>query len=156
MLVRNIVFALAACASGAAFAAPAATKEPFPLTASSTAEFRQQAEQLRTEMATGRYAKLPSKDKQRIEKQLEHLDQLYVKRGTGASVNDADAVALVNASSEINTALSGDDDNRLVCEQVKVVGSNRSTKVCSTVADRRDQQREADRKMRDRHIFSGR
>lgn len=154
MFLRTCFLMVSIVASPAVFAATA--KEPFQLSASSTAEFRQQAEKLRGDMATGRYATLEGKDKQRVEKQLERLDTLYVKRSTGASMSDADAVALVNATSEINSVLTGNEDGRLVCEQVKMVGSNRSSKVCTTVADRRAQQKEADRKMRDRHIFSGR
>lgn len=155
MFFRTSLFALITLASGSAFAASAA-KEPFPLTAESTAEFRQQAEKLRNEMASGRYASLDSKDKKRVDKQLDRLDELYVKRGTGASVSNADTVALVNASSEINSVLSGDEDSRLVCEQVKKVGSNRTQKVCMTVAERRDAQREADNAMRTSKILGGR
>lgn len=154
MLFRSIALALLAFTASSAFAA--SEKEPFQLHASSTDEFRQQASQLRNEMATGRYSSLPSNDKKRVEKQLENLDGLYVKRATGASVSDLDAVALVNATSEINSVLTGDDDSRIVCERVKKLGSNRATKECMTVADRRAEKQEADRKMRDRQIFSGR
>lgn len=53
------------------------------------------------------------------------------------SINNSDQVVLVNASEEINAVLSGDEDQKLVCEQVRKLGSNRTEKVCLTVAQRK-------------------
>lgn len=128
------------------------SKELFPLNAESTAQFRQQAATLRTEMDNGKYERLSSGDKKTIDKRLDQLDDLYVKRSTGAKIDDADAVALVNASSEINSLLAGKSEDKLICEQVKMVGSNRSTKVCMTAADRDSRRREDQKEMRDRHL----
>ena len=151
MLLKTLILAALTCAAGNAFAATSA-KEPFPLDATSTAEFRTQADTLRKEMQSGRYASLSSKDKTRVDKQLEKLDALYVKRTGGAKVEDADAVDLVNASSEINSILAGKDDERLICEQVKTIGSNRTQKVCMTAAQRSDLHKDSQRDMRDRKL----
>lgn len=144
------LFALVLAAS-TAFAAPAA-KEPFALKAESTAEFRAQAQTLRQEMQAGRYANLKSKDKKRVDVQLDKLDALYVKRTSGGKIYDADAIALVNASSEINNILVGNDEDRLICEQVKTIGSNRVQKVCMTAAQRAERHAEAQRDLRERNI----
>ena len=128
------------------------SKEAFPLNAESTEQFRQQAATLRSDMDKGKYSELASADKKAIDKRLDELDALYVKRSTGAKIKDADAIALVNASSEINSLLAGNSDDKLICEQVKMVGSNRSTKVCMTAADRDVRRREDQKEMRDNRI----
>ena len=119
------------------FATHASAPE-FALDATSAEDFRQQAQQLRSEMAAGgKYANLAPADQARVGKQLDRLQKLYDKRAAGGSVSNADQVALVNASEEINAALSGDEDQRMVCEQVRKLGSNRTEKVCLTVAQRK-------------------
>ncbi len=128
------------------------SKEPFPLNAETTAQFRDQTSTLRSEMDKGKYSDLSRRDKKAIDKRLDELDALYVKRSTGAKIKDADAIALVNASSEINSLLAGRSEDKLICEQVKMVGSNRSTKVCVTAADRESRRRDDHKEMRDSRI----
>ncbi|MFZ2235398.1 MAG: hypothetical protein WBP11_01355 [Dokdonella sp.] len=125
------------------------SKEAFPLNAESTAQFREQAATLRNEMDKGKYSELPRGDKRAIDKRLDELDALYVKRSTGAKIDDGDAVALVNASSEINSLLAGNSDEKLICEQVKILGSNRRTKVCTTEAERKSRHRADQKEMTD-------
>ena len=123
--------------------AAADSKDPFPMDAYSTDEFREQATILRGEMAKGKYEQLSNGDKKSIDKRLDQLDTFYVKRSTGANLTGDESAALVNASSEINALLKGEASDKLVCEQVKILGSNRRTKVCMSVADR-DERRRAD------------
>lgn len=150
MSFKYLVLAALITVSGSAFAA--AKTEAFPLNATSTTEFRSQANELRREMASGRYATLSLKEKRRVEKQLVALDDLYVKRGNGEQIKDADAVALVNASSEINSILAGSDGDRMICEQVRQVGSNRIQKVCMTASQREERRLEAQRDMREKNL----
>lgn len=152
MFYRSILAVSLAIAGITSAHAASDSKDLFPMDASSTAEFRQQATTLRSEMDKGKYDKLSKGDKKAIDKRLDQLDALYVKRSTGAKIDDADAVALVNASSEINSLLAGKSEDKLICERVKVVGSNRSTKVCMTAADRDSRRREDQKEMRDRHL----
>ena len=126
--------------------------DPFPMDAYSTDEFREQATVLRSEMDTGKYRQLPNGDKKSIGKRLDQLDAFYVKRSTGENLTDDESAALVNASSEINALLKGDEREKLVCEQVKILGSNRRNKVCMSVADR-DERRRADTiRMQDQNL----
>lgn len=152
MFYRSILAVSLALAGISGAHAATNSKEAFPLNAESTAQFREQAATLRSEMAKGKYADLSRGDKKAIDKRLDELDALYVKRSTGAKIKDADAIALVNASSEINSLLAGNSDDKLICEQVKMVGSNRSTKVCMTMADRESRRREDQKEMRDSRI----
>lgn len=141
MFCRSILaISLALAGSSAAYAATDA-KEPFPLSAESTEEFREQATALRGEMDKGEYDKLSNVDKRTINERLDQLDALYVKRGAGAKLDNNEAVTLINASSEINAVLRGNNSEKLVCERVKLVGSNRSNKVCMSVADREERRR---------------
>ena len=128
------------------------SKEAFPLNAESTEQFREQAATLRSDMEKGKYSELASADKKTIDKRLDELDAMYVKRSTGAKMGGDDAMALVNASSEINALLAGDSDQRLVCEYEKVLGSNRRTKVCTTVEERERRNREDQNNLRGRVI----
>lgn len=147
------IFAISLALSGISGAHAASnSKEAFPLNAESTPQFREQAATLRSDMDQGKYSDLSRGDKKTINKRLDELDALYVKRGTGAKIKDADAIALVNASSEINSLLAGRSEDKLICEQVKMVGSNRSTKVCMTAADRELRRREDHKEMRDSRI----
>ena len=146
ILAVSLIFACISTAHAAS-----SDKEPFPLNAESTAQFRQQAATLRTEMDKGKYSGLSAGDKKAIDKRLDELDALYVKRSTGAKINDTDAVALVNASSEVNALLAGNKDEKLVCTQEKILGSNRRTKVCMTAADRESRRRSDVQDIRDRH-----
>ena len=152
MFYRSILAISLALAGISGAHAASDSKEAFPLNAESTAQFREQAATLRSEMDKGKYSDLSRSDKRAIDKRLDELDALYVKRSTGAKFQDADAVALVNASSEINSVLAGKRDDKLICEQVKMVGSNRSTKVCMTSAARDERRREDQKEMRDTRI----
>ena len=141
MFYRSILAISLALAGITGAHAASDTKEAFPLNAESTDEFREQATTLRSEMDKGKYEKLSTGDKKAIDKRLDQLDVLYVKRSTGANLNGDEAAALVNASSEINSLLKGNESDKLICEQVKILGSNRRTKVCMSAADREERRR---------------
>lgn len=135
-MLRTIAFSVLLAVT-APLAAHAAT-EVFKLDATSAADFRVQADELRREMAPGgKYEKLTPADQARVGKQLDRLQAMYDKRAEGGSISNKDQVALVNASEEINAVLSGDEDQKMVCEQVRKLGSNRTEKVCLTVAQRK-------------------
>ncbi len=129
----------------------AATAEVFKLDATSSADFRTRADELRREMAPGgKYGQLSAADQARVGKQLDRLQEVYDKREAGKRINNSDQVVLVNASEEINAVLSGDEDQKLVCEQVRKLGSNRTEKVCLTVAQRKAAREAAKADMRER------
>lgn len=128
-----------------------AATEVFKLDATSADDFRRQADELRHEMAPGgKYGKLSSEDQARVGKQLDVLQSLYDKRQAREKFGKRDEVALVNASEEINAVLSGNEGDRLICEQVRTLGSNRVQKVCMTVAERRARNEAAKADLRER------
>lgn len=148
--MRNFYLALSIAVCSMAIApASVMAKEAFDLSATSAAEFRQQADALRNELkAGGKYASLSPKDKEQIGKQLEVLQDLYDDREAGKRFGKRDEVKLVNASEEINGLLSGDEDDRLVCQQERRLGTNRTERVCMTVAERRERREEAAKELR--------
>lgn len=130
------------------------SKEPFPLNAESTEQFREQAATLRADIEKGEYSDLSGSDKDRIEKRLDELDALYVKRDASGKDVDSVSTAAINANSEINSLLTGNRGDKLICEQIKRVGSNRSTKVCSTVEEREERRRVGQKFILDRALPS--
>lgn len=154
MFYRSILAITLALAGISGAHAASNSKEAFPLNAESTAQFREQAATLRSDMDKGKYSELSSGEKKAIDKRLDELDALYVKRSTGAKIDGDDAMALVSASTEINAVLAGDSDQKLVCQYEKILGSNRRTKVCTTVEERERRHR-ADQDELRRRILQG-
>ncbi len=104
-----------------------------PMDATTMAEFDQQSAELR---AQTEYADLSKDDRKEVDSALERLHKLFAKRAAGKTLNSNDQVALTNAQSQINAIISGNPGDRIVCEQVKKLGSNRSERVCQTVTAR--------------------
>ena len=61
-----------------------------------------------------------------------------------------DKVEAINHLEWIKATLTKADNERLVCERVKVVGSNRPQRVCRTVAEMRAERQEAERSLETR------
>lgn len=101
--------------------------------ASTMTEFDQQSAELRAHAA---YADLSTDDRKEVDSSLERLHKLFSKRAAGKTLSNNDQVALTNAESQINAIISGRPGDRIICEQVKKLGSNRSERVCQTVAAR--------------------
>lgn len=152
MFNRTIVTALLVLAGISGAHAARVSQEAFPMNAKTTEQFREQAATLRSEMDNGKYSDLSNSDKRTIDQRLDELDAFYVRHDTGAKGSKKDWAPAVNAGSEINALLTGNQDDKMVCTQVKRVGSNRSTKTCMTVADRREETRRAQKFMRDSAI----
>lgn len=117
--------------------APVFASSPFAATASDAEEFRVQAAEVRSSMKPGgRFADVTAKDQELVGKQLDRLQEIYDKRGS-KPVTPRQQSVIVNATSEINALLTGDEDERVICEQVKKTGSNRPERVCQTVAQKK-------------------
>lgn len=129
---------LALCIAFFASLAPAfaSAADPLASTAADAAEFRIQADGIRASMKEGgQYAEVPVEKQKRVGEQLEHLQAIYDKRGNKPATQRQE-VEIINVTSEINALLTGNDDARVICEQVKKTGSNRHERICQTVAQR--------------------
>ena len=101
--------------------------------ATNAAEFDQQAAELRAQSG---YADMSLTDRQEVDSSLQRLQKLFNKLAAGKTLSSNDQVSLTNAESQINAIMSGKPGDRIVCEHVKKLGSNRSERVCQTVAER--------------------
>lgn len=136
-----VLVAMFACVVLPASAASGGEVDPFPTTARSAEEFRAMAADLRAQLEPGgRHAGLSAADRAAIETDLAELQGMYDAHAQGRQVdrNLPMKISAINAYSRINAKLGGDDDDRVICEQVKKVGSNRFGKYCATVRERRE------------------
>lgn len=131
--------------SSATVAADKVVADPFQLTARNADEFREQADDLRTQLQpSGRHAALDASGKATIQTELTRLQALYDRHDAGLRTDSiASQAEVVNAAEAINGVLVGNQADRLVCQMVKPVGSNRSQKVCQTSNDRQNRHRES-------------
>ena len=110
-------------------------------------EFRQEAL-----AKQGRFKDVDEKQRQElVAKQTRFIDLTEGKQAF-ADLSPADQVETVNTLEWIKAAITRAEDERLVCERTKVVGSNRSTRVCRTVAERRAERAEAEKAMEERKM----
>lgn len=143
----GLLLALSSLASAAERLQP----DPFQLTARNAEEFRLQAAELRSQLQpSGSYAAVDAKGRASIETQLQRLQALYDRHEAGMRTDTlASQTDVVNAAEAINGVLAGDLGDRLICQQVKPLGSNRIQKVCQTLNDREHRHRESQLAQRD-------
>jgi hypothetical protein len=107
-----------------------------------------QQSQIRAEAQadTGRYKDMPENTRRLlISRQDKVLRELAGKQSLD-ELGPVKKTALLNDLEWIHSVVSGSEDDRMVCEYQKTIGSNRKTRVCKTVAQKRKEQEDA-RKM---------
>lgn len=85
----------------------------------------------------GDYAHLSDDEKQTILRKQRMVYSLIEGRTTFDGMREDEKVRLVNAVEEVRALVAKAEDSRMVCERVKVIGSNRPQNKCMTVAERR-------------------
>lgn len=85
----------------------------------------------------GDYAHLTDDEKQAILRKQRMVYSLIEGRTTFDGMREDEKVRLVNAVEEVRALVAKAEDSRMVCERVKVIGSNRPQNKCMTVAERR-------------------
>lgn len=85
----------------------------------------------------GDYAHLTDDEKQTILRKQSMVYSLIEGRTTFDGMREDEKVRLVNAVEEVRALVAKAEDSRMVCERVKVIGSNRPQNKCMTVAERR-------------------
>lgn len=85
----------------------------------------------------GEYAHLTDDEKQAILRKQRMVYSLIEGRTTFDGMREDEKVRLVNAVEEVRALVAKAEDSRMVCERVKVIGSNRPQNKCMTVAERR-------------------
>ena len=137
--LASCVFALAfAAASMSAHAYQTAGGDAIVIQ-SSPAEIRAAQNSLRAELQKkkGGYEHLSDEERGAI---LQKQDAVYALIEGKAAIDDLsgdDRIALANALESIKALLNKAEDARIVCERVRVVGSNMPQNKCMSVAQRR-------------------
>lgn len=106
---------------------------------STPAQIRAVQDGIRQSMDTkeGVYKEMSTAEKQSILDHQEVVLRVLDGKASVGVLNEPQKIELANALESINALVSQAEDNRKVCERVKVIGSNRPQNVCMTVAQRR-------------------
>ncbi|TKS53135.1 hypothetical protein E4582_13200 [Luteimonas yindakuii] len=101
-------------------------------------EIRQAAQQ-----RSGRYKDMAGADRERLLQAQERVLGRLDGRSSTTELPRNDQVALFNDLEEISALVNKAEDDRMVCERSRPIGSNRPVSVCKTVAQRREERERA-------------
>lgn len=99
----------------------------------------EQAEILaRVKAKTGVFADISARDReQMVERQMRMLKMIEGKK-TSAELQETEKLELSRTLEWIDVTVKRADDERMICERVRVLGSNMKERVCMTVAQKRE------------------
>ena len=97
-------------------------------------EIRQAAQQ-----RSGRYKDMAGADRDRLLQVQDRVLGRLDGRTSTTELPRADQVALFNDLEEISALVNKAEDDRMICERSRPIGSNRPVSVCKTVAQRREE-----------------
>lgn len=107
---------------------------------SSPAEIRSAQDALKgaVERKEGDFAGLSDEERQRILDKQAAIYALIEGKQSAAELGEEDKRQLVNALEEVKALVTRAEDERMVCQRVRVIGSNRPENKCMTVRQRRE------------------
>jgi hypothetical protein len=119
--------------------APTVSAEDAGTIASSPDQIRTAQGDLRkvVESTSGKYSYFTDEDRKDILSRQDQVLALIEGKTTIAELSPEDRTALDKALADVRTAVARAEDNRLICERIKPVGSNRPENKCMTVGQRR-------------------
>lgn len=83
----------------------------------------------------GRYAHVTATERTRVDTRLGEMEGLFQKSPAVDQMSDEDKLKLFNYQEEVNAILAGRDSERLICKNVKPIGSNIPVKQCMTAGE---------------------
>ena len=115
-------------------------------------EIHVQQVQLRQQAVAGhgRFKDLGAAEREALVAQQDRFLALTKGRQSLDELSMDDRMSAINTLEAINATITRAEDERLVCERVKQVGSHRPTRVCRTVAELREARQAAERLMDER------
>ena len=96
---------------------------------------QQHAIRSEAESGSGRYANLSKSKKAELFLSQDKLFRILDGKASASDLSPEDKIEALNSLNKISATLNNDDD-RLICERVKSVGSNRIERVCKTASER--------------------
>jgi hypothetical protein len=106
---------------------------------STPAQIRDAQTQLRQaiEAKRGNYAHFSDEERREIFARQDDVLAAIEGRQNIQDMNSDERVRLANALSAVDAAVKKAEDNRMICERIKPIGSNRPQNKCMTVGQRR-------------------
>ena len=98
---------------------------------------QQQDIRAEVENRSGRFKHLTEEKRERLFANQGTVSSLLKGRQSMQDLSEVDRIAAFNALESIEGILNQAEDDRMVCERVKPIGSNRPKTVCLSVAERR-------------------
>ena len=99
----------------------------------------------RASAGTGEFKDMPRARRGEIVDHQDAFLRLTDGRNSLDEFNAHDKLRAFNMLEQIKAAITGAEDDRLVCERTRRVGTNRVQRVCATVAERRAMREQAER-----------
>lgn len=127
-----------ALASPAAFAADDGNELPLDPVRSQQAAIR-----AGVQAGSGIYKNLSVRDRSELLGRQEKMLRMIEGKNISGELGEAEKVELFNTLEWIGATVNREDDDRMICERRKALGSNRTQRFCMTVAERREAQERA-------------
>lgn len=115
------------------------------LTKQTAETFQLQIDQVRTAMQQGgRFEYISDDDREIVENGLAFMHDLIGKNGSVAAMKDEDRLLLFNRQERVNSLLTKNDSQRIICAHGMQTGSLFKATSCHTVAELEKRKRESD------------
>jgi hypothetical protein len=136
MLIAPVL--MLAVASTAAFAAEAIRGFP---KADTRDKFKQLVVLVQQEMgAEGRYRFVSPTDRIKVDNKFGDMRAIFDKTDSVSAMDLDQKTALYNAQETINSLLTKNDSNRIVCRNKKIIGSNIPRRTCTTYGELKEEE----------------
>ena len=105
--------------------------------------------------STGRYKDMPPAKREKLFALQDQVTRQLADRATTTELPEQDQIAVFNALEAISAIINQAEDERMICERQRPVGSNRTQTVCRSVAQRRQDREDAEKQVnyRDQQCF---
>lgn len=96
----------------------------------------------------GRYLHVTPSERTRVSERLDQISGIFEKVPAVDQMSDEDKLKLFNYQEEVNAILANRDSERLICKNVKPIGSNIPVKQCMTAGEIEARRRSDDQYLR--------
>jgi hypothetical protein len=83
----------------------------------------------------GRYSYVTPSERTRVNQRLDEMSGIFEKVPAVDQMSDADKFKMFNYQEEVNGILAKHDNERVICKNVKPIGSNIPTRQCTTAGE---------------------
>lgn len=101
---------------------------------------QQHAIRAEVQAGTGRYKDMPQNKRNDLLSRQDRVLRMLDGRELSTELSQSQQLELINELEAISALVNQAEDERMICERVRPMGSNRPTRVCKTVAQRRAEQ----------------